>query len=183
MLISGIGFLVLVIQPGQVLGLISEEYIEASSALRILVVASIIYSLGAIVTSMLNAANRAAEVAKIGIISSAITIALTFILTPTMYIDGAAYALLAGSIASMAMSFTSLRRKENISISARSTLKPAAAMIAGAAVGFASMTLVSNILLNLGVSLAVYLAVSIALRVTTRKEIRMIAAIMRKGRQ
>lgn len=183
MLISGIGFLVLVIQPSQVLGLISEQYIEASSALRILVVASITYSLGAIVTSMLNAANRASEVAKIGIISSSITIALTFILTPIMYIEGAAYALLAGSVASMVMSFTSLKRKENITISARSTLKPAAAMIAGAGVAFATMTFVPNMILNLGIGIAVYLAVSAGLRVTTRKEIRMMAGIMRKRRQ
>jgi O-antigen/teichoic acid export membrane protein len=183
MLISGIGFLVLIIQPSQVLGLISEQYVEASSALRILVVASIIYSLGAIVTSMLNAASRASDVAKIGIISSSITIALTFILTPFMFIDGAAYALLAGSIASMVMSFTSLKRKENITISAASTLKPAAAMIAGAGAGFAAMAFVPNVALNLGIGLAVYLMVSIALRVTTKKEVRMLSAMMRKGRQ
>jgi O-antigen/teichoic acid export membrane protein len=183
MLISGIGFLVLVIQPNQVLGLISEQYVEASSALRILVVASITYSLGAIITSMLNAANRASDVAKIGIISSSITIALTFILTPIMYIDGAAYALLAGSVASMVMSFATLKRRENISISARSTLKPAAAMIAGMAVAFGTMAFMPNAILNLGIGLAVYLIVSVALRVTTRKEVRMIASIMRKRRQ
>jgi O-antigen/teichoic acid export membrane protein len=183
MLISGIGFLVLVIQPSQVLGLISEQYVEASSALRILVVASIAYSLGAIVTSMLNAANRASDVAKIGIISSSITIALTFVLTPIMYIDGAAYALLAGSVASMVMSFATLKKKENISISAKSTLKPAAAMIAGVAVAFGTMAFVPNVILNLGIGLAVYLLVSVALRVTTRKEMRMIVSIMRKRRQ
>ena len=182
MLISGIGFLVLVIQPSQILGLISEQYVEASDALRILVVSSIIYSLGAILTSMLNAANRASEVAKIGIISSGITIALTFILTPTMYIEGAAIALLLGSIASLVMSLTSLKKKENITISARSTLKPAAAMIAGVAVAFATMMFVQSIALTLGVGLATYLLVSVGLRVTTRKEIRMIAGIMRKKR-
>jgi O-antigen/teichoic acid export membrane protein len=182
MLISGIGFLVLVIQPSQILGLISEQYVEASGALRILVVSSIIYSLGAILTSMLNAANRASEVAKIGITSSAITIALTFILTPIMYIEGAAVALLLGSIASLVMSLTSLKKKENITISARSTLKPAAAMIAGVAVAFATMMFVQSIALTLGVGLATYLLVSVGLRVTTRKEIRMIAGIMRKKR-
>ncbi|HKU49630.1 MAG TPA: oligosaccharide flippase family protein [Nitrososphaera sp.] len=182
MLISGIGFLVLVIQPSQILSLISEQYVEASDALRILVVSSIIYSLGAIITSMLNAANRASEVAKIGIVSSAITIALTFILTPILYIEGAAIALLAGSIASLVMSFTSLKRKENITISARSTLKPAAAMAAGVAVAFGTMVFVQSIAINLGAALATYFIVSVALRVTTRKEIRMIAAIMRKKR-
>jgi O-antigen/teichoic acid export membrane protein len=146
------------------------------------VVASIIYSLGAILTSMLNAANRAAEVAKIGITSSAITIALTFILTPFMYIEGAAIALLVGSIASLAMSVVSLRRKENITISAKSTLKPAAAMIAGVAVAFAAMSVVDNIAITLAIGLATYLLVSVGLRVTTKKEIRMIAAVMRKKR-
>jgi O-antigen/teichoic acid export membrane protein len=132
---------------------------------------------------MLNAANRASDVAKIGIISSSITIALTFVLTPIMYIDGAAYALLAGSVASMVMSFATLKKKENISISAKSTLKPAAAMIAGVAVAFGTMAFVPNVILNLGIGLAVYLLVSVALRVTTRKEMRMIVSIMRKRRQ
>jgi peptidoglycan biosynthesis protein MviN/MurJ (putative lipid II flippase) len=100
-----------------------------------------------------------------------------------MDIDGAAYALLAGSVASMVMSFATLKRRENISISARSTLKPAAAMIAGMAVAFGTMAFMPNAILNLGIGLAVYLIVSVALRVTTRKEVRMIASIMRKRRQ
>jgi O-antigen/teichoic acid export membrane protein len=183
MLISGIGFLVLMVQPNQVLGLISDQYVEASDALRILVVSSIIYSLGAIITSMLNAANRAADVAKIGITSSGITIILTFVLTPIMYIEGAAVALLIGSIASLAMSMISLRSKEGITVSARSTLRPAFAMIAGVGVGFAVMTIFPNmIVLSLGSAIGVYLGVSMALRVTTRREIRRLAGIMQKGR-
>lgn len=183
MLISGIGFLVLFIQPGQVLGLISDQYIEASDALRILVVSSIIYSLGAILTSMLNAANRAAEVAKIGIISSGITIALTFVLTPMLDIEGAAVALLVGSIAALAMSFHSLKSKEKITISAGTTLKPAIAMIAGVATAFGTAVILQSMLLSLEAGLIVYLGISLALRVTTRKEVRMLARIARKGRQ
>jgi O-antigen/teichoic acid export membrane protein len=182
MLISGIGFLVLVVQPDQVLGLISEQYVEASSALRILVVASIIYSLGAIITSMLNAANRAAEVAKIGITSSGVTIALTFVLTPIMYIEGAAVALLAGSVASLAMSAISLKSKEGITISARSTLKPSAAMLAGVAVAFGAMTIIPNVVVALIFALLAYLAISIGWRITTRKEIRMLVATVRNRR-
>ena len=182
MLISGIGFLVLMVQPDQVLGLISDQYVEASSALRILVVSSIIYSLGAILTSMLNAASRASEVAKIGIISSGITIVLTFILTPIMYIEGAAIALLVGSAASLIMSVVSLKQKENIMISAKSTLKPASAMIAGVAIAFGVMALNQNMILSLTVGLACYVAISFAIRVTTRKEIRSMARIMLKRR-
>ena len=182
MLISGIGFLVLMVQPDQVLGLISDQYVEASSALRILVVSSIIYSLGAILTSMLNAASRASEVAKIGIISSGITIVLTFILTPIMYIEGAAIALLVGSAASLIMSVVSLKQKENIMISAKSTLKPASAMIAGVAIAFGVMELNQNMILSLAVGLACYMAISFAIRVTTKKEIRSMARIMLKRR-
>jgi O-antigen/teichoic acid export membrane protein len=183
MLISGIGFLVLMVQPNQVLGLISDQYIEASDALRILVVSSIIYSLGAIITSMLNAANRASEVAKIGITSSGITIILTFVLTPTMYIEGAAIALLLGSIAGLAMSMTSLRSKEGITVSARSTLKPAFAMVAGVCAGFGILTVFPNsIFLSLGSAIATYIGISMALRVTTRKEIRMLAGVMQNRR-
>ncbi len=182
MLISGIGFLVLMAQPDQVLGLISEQYTEASTALRILVVASIIYSLGAIITSMLNAANRAAEVAKIGIISSSITIALTFVLTPIMYIEGAAVALLAGSVASLAMSAVGLRLKENIIISAKSTIKPAVAMVAGVAVAFGLSVILPNIVLSLGIAIVVYVAISIGWHITTKREIRMLVGIMRKKR-
>jgi O-antigen/teichoic acid export membrane protein len=182
MLISGIGFLVLMVQPDQVLGLISDQYVEASSALRILVVSSIIYSLGAILTSMLNAASRASEVAKIGITSSGITIVLTFILTPIMYIEGAAIALLVGSAASLIMSVVSLKQKENIMISAKSTLKPASAMIAGVAIAFGVMELNQNMILSLAVGLACYVAISFAIRVTTKKEIRSMARIMLKRR-
>lgn len=182
MLISGIGFLVLMIQPSQVLALISEQYVEASTALRILVVASIIYSLGAIVTSMLNAANRASEVAKIGLVSAGITIALTFVLTPIMDIEGAAVALLVGSIASLAMSVISLKKKENITISAKSTLKPAAAMIAGVVVALAFATVGATGASMLAIGLGTYLLISVALRVTTRKEIRVLARILLKKR-
>jgi O-antigen/teichoic acid export membrane protein len=182
MLISGIGFLILVVQPDQVLGLISDQYIEASTALRILVVSSIIYSLGAIITSMLNAASRPAEVAKIGLTSSGITIALTFILTPLFYIEGAAVAMLVGSIASLAMSMIGLKSKENISLSAKSTLKPAIAMMVGAASAFATMLVTPNMVLSLAAGLATYGAVSIVWRVTTKKEIQKLLAIMRKSR-
>lgn len=182
MLISGIGFLVLMIQPNQVLGLISEQYVEASTALRILVVASIIYSLGAIITSMLNAANRASDVAKIGIISAAVTIALTFVLTPVMYLEGAAVALLAGSIVSLAMSMFSLKKKEGISISATSTLKPAAAMVIGVVVGIYFSTVGATGASALAIGLGTYLLISAGLRVTTKKEIRALARIMTKKR-
>jgi len=182
MLISGIGFLVLFVQPGAVLGLISEEYVEASFALRILVVASMIYSLGLILTSMLNAANRAAEVAKIGVVSSGITIVLTFILTPLFDIEGAAIALLAGSIAGLYMSMSGLKAKENITISARAALKPAIAMVIGAAVAFVSAMFIPNTIVSLALGLLVYGAISLGWRVTTRKEIRMLVSIMRKQR-
>ena len=184
MLISGIGFLVLMVQPDQILGLISDQYVEASGALRILVVSSIIYSLGAIITSMLNAANRAAEVAKIGISSAAITIVLTFVLTPIMYIEGAAIALLVGSIAGLAMSVFSLKSKEGITVSARGTLKPAIAMAAGVGLAFGFMAIFPDMaVLSLVTAVAAYVAVSIALRVTTRKEIRMLANIIQQRRR
>jgi O-antigen/teichoic acid export membrane protein len=183
MLISGVGFLVLMVHPSQILGLIADQYIEAADALRILVVSSIIYSLGAIITSMLNAANRAAEVAKIGIVSSGITIALTFVLTPFLYIEGAAIALLVGSIASLAMSMTSLKSKEGMTISGRSTIKPAIAMAAGVGVAFAITSFAPDgILLSLAGGFAAYFALSIGLRVTTRREIRMLAGIVRNRR-
>ena len=183
MLISGFGFLVLMVHPSEVLGLISDQYVEASDALRILVVSSIIYSLGAIITSMLNAANRAAEVAKIGITSSGITIILTFVLTPTMFIEGAAVALLLGSIAGLVMSMTSLRSKEGITVSASSTIKPAFVMVAGIGVAFGVLTIFPNdIFLSLGSAIASYIGISMALRVTTRKEIRRLAGVAQRGR-
>jgi O-antigen/teichoic acid export membrane protein len=131
---------------------------------------------------MLNAANRAAEVAKIGLTSSGITIALTFILTPMFYIEGAAVAMLVGSIASLAMSMISLKSKENIALSAKSTLKPSIAMMIGAASAFATTIVTPNIVLSLVAGLATYGVVSIAWRVTTKKEVRTLLGIMRKSR-
>jgi O-antigen/teichoic acid export membrane protein len=180
MLISGIGFIILIVQPEAVLSLISEQYVEASTALRILVVSSIIYSLGLVLTSMLNAANWASEVAKIGLVSSGITIALMFILTPFLHINGAAISMLAGSIAGLVLSVTSLRSKENIMISAIGTLKPVISMVAGVAVAFATMIVVDNVLLTVGLGLLTHGAISLSWRVTTKKELRTLLAIMRK---
>jgi O-antigen/teichoic acid export membrane protein len=121
-------------------------------------------------------------VAKIGITSSGITIALTFILTPMFYIEGAAIAVLTGSVSSLAMSMIGLKSKENIALSAKSTLKPAIAMMVGAASAFATTLVTPNVVLSLAAGLATYGIVSMAWRVTTKKEIQTLIGIMRKSR-
>jgi stage V sporulation protein B len=182
LLISGFGFLILMVDPDHILRLISEQYIEASDALRVLVVSSIIYSLGAIITSILNAANRASEVAKIGLVSSGLTIGLTFILATRWGIEGAALAMLSGSIAGLIMSLIILKRKENMTVSIKSTVKPAVTISLGLAVAYLIMFLMQNIMMALAGALVVYAVASLSWRITTPKELRLLLAIMRRNR-
>jgi O-antigen/teichoic acid export membrane protein len=180
LIISGLGFLVLMVDPSMALGLISEQYIEASLALRILVVSSIVYHLGSVLTSILNAANRPGEVSKNAILAFSITLALTFLLTPPLGVDGAAVAMLAGSVASLALACVSLKIKENLTLSVSSSVKPAISMIIGLIAGLLAMLLFHNAVVSTIVGVGAYGVLLMGWRVTTRKEIGMLLAIMRK---
>jgi len=178
LLLSGFGFTIFMIAPSYVLGLLSDSYIEASSALRILVVSSIINAMGAIIISMLNAANRADVVAKIGLISSVSTIALTFPLALVIGMEGAAVAILIGSLSSLILSVIMLKRKERLTISVRSVSKPSISILVGLLVGYSLYSLFENVVITLALAVLSYAGFSMIYRVMTRTELRALFNIL-----
>lgn len=179
-LISGFGFILLMIDPMYFLSLISESYVEAAWALRILAVSAIITAITAIVTSLLNAANRAGDVAKIAMTSSITSITLTLILTRIQGLEGAAIAMFVGSTLGLSLSLITLKRKENMIISSRSMIKPFIAIMSGLMVGYVFVIL-NHVLLGIIVAVACYAMFSIAYRVTTKREIKQLIGIAING--
>ncbi|MGH9923093.1 MAG: polysaccharide biosynthesis C-terminal domain-containing protein, partial [Nitrososphaerales archaeon] len=178
LLLGGFGFLVFMIDPSYVLGLLSESYTGASSALRILVIASIINAVGAIMISVLNAANRAYVVAKIGSISSASAIALTFVLTPLIGIEGAATAILVSSLSNLVLSTVMLKRKEHLTVSVKSVTKPLVSILVGFIVGYSLYNLSHNIIMSVALALLSYAGFSVIYRAMDRTELKTILAIV-----
>jgi O-antigen/teichoic acid export membrane protein len=178
LLLSGFAFMIFMIDPGYILTLLSEPYREASDALRILVVASIINAVGAIIISMLNAANRAHIVARIGLLSSGITIALTFLLAPAIELEGAAVAILVGSLATLIPSVTMLKIKEQVTISTNSAIKPIISISIGLLVGYSAYSLGVNVLLSLTFATISYVGFSLIYRVTTQTELKTLLNIV-----
>jgi len=180
LLLSGFGFMIFMIEPSYVLGLLSESYVEASSALRILVVSSIISAISAIITSMLNAANRAAIVAKIGLVTSGGTIALTSILASAIGIEGAAIAMLVGSVSSSVLSVIMLKKKEKMTLSMNSVTKPFISFLVGLFVGYSLYSISTNAMISIVVAILSYAGFSLIYRVTTRTELKILFTIVRR---
>jgi O-antigen/teichoic acid export membrane protein len=178
LLISGFGFLVFMIEPSYVLNLISESYVEAASALRILVVAAVISSLGAVMVSILNAANRASEVAKIGLVSSAITIVLTFVLAPIIQLEGAAVAMLIGSIYSLVLSVIVLKRKEQMIPSMKSVLRPSISVLIAFFIGYTLFAFWNDVILSVALAISCYAGLSRISGVTTERELKLLFSIV-----
>ncbi|MEM2759476.1 MAG: oligosaccharide flippase family protein [Nitrososphaerales archaeon] len=178
LLISGFGFLIFMIDPGYVLGILSKSYIEASSALRILVISSIINAIGLIMISLLNAADRAAVVAKIGLLSSSCIIVLTFVLSPMMGLDGAAVSMLVGSSLGLLLAIVMLRKEERVTISINSVVKPALSISVGLFVGFMLFALLHNIIIAIAIASLSYALFSLGYRATNHNEIKRLLAIV-----
>jgi O-antigen/teichoic acid export membrane protein len=174
-MISGFGFIILVIDPTYFLNLISDKYVEAALALRILAASAIITAMASIFTSLLNASNRAKDVAKIGFISSMIGIALTLILPQFIGLEGAALAFLTSSIINLSLALLALK-KEKITASSRSMIRPFVAIISGILVGQV-FVFFNQILLGIIIAIVCYIGFCIAYRVTTRVEIKKLISI------
>ena len=83
-----------------ILLLFGEEYIQASTALRILVWSTAIYSIGTIMTHTTRSAGKQAFTAKVVAASAVLNLVLNFVLIPKYSLIGAAFATV------MAESFT-----------------------------------------------------------------------------
>jgi O-antigen/teichoic acid export membrane protein len=181
LLISGFAFLVLMIDPGYVLKLISESYVEAATALRILALAAVVNSLAAIMISILNAANRASEVARIGVISSTITIVLTFVLVPLISLEGAAIAMVVGSLWSLGLSAVMLKRKEQLSPSTKSVIRPSISVLIAFLIGYMLFLLWNNVVLAVVVAILCYCGLARLSGVTTESELKYLFSIVSRS--
>lgn len=172
LLLSGFGLLIVVLDPKQILGLISSSYIQAFEALRILAIGTIVSSISSVMISIINATGKAGVIAKIEVVTSIAIIALAFVLTPIIGLQGAAVAMLIGSSINLTLASIVLR-KQGLSISATSIVRPAASIIIGLITGLLLSQLLpnSNIIIVLGVAIATYWAMSIAIRATNKAEL------------
>jgi len=175
-LVSGFGFILLMIDPMYFLSLISESYVGAAWALRILAISAVITAIGSIMTSLLNAANRPGEVARIALVSSVTTIGLTIILAPLSGLEGAAIAMFIGATANLIMSLFVLKRKENMIISSASMIKPFSAIMSGLMIGYVFVIL-NHAAIGIVLGIACYAVFSIVYRATSKRELKELISI------
>ncbi|MEM2090540.1 MAG: oligosaccharide flippase family protein, partial [Candidatus Nitrosocaldus sp.] len=181
LVLNGFLVLLLLIEPTYILRMISHSYVEASDALRLLVIAYLINSTSNIMASLLNAINRAKDIAVRESVASAIIIALTPVLVPILGMEGAALALLIGSLTNLILSYM-LINKQGFTIHMdvyRAPLSIAAAFT----LGYIVLVVYSNTLIALILALAVHALLSLAVKAITRKEIStIISVIITRGR-
>lgn len=168
LIINGFLVLILLIEPNYILRLISHSYTEAGGALRILVVAYLINSTSMMISSLLNAMNKARDIAVRESIASLVIIALTLSLVPLMGIEGAAYALLIGSLVNLILSYMLVRRHGFIL--PLGVYKASLSIGIAAAVGYITLTLVNSTLIALALALLVHASFAFAVKAITKKE-------------
>ncbi len=168
LILNGFLVLILLIEPNYILGLISRSYTEASEALRILVVAYLINSTGMIISSLLNAINKAREIAVRESIASLVIITLTPSLVSFMGIEGAAYALLIGSLVNLILSYILVRRYGFML--PFSVYKASLSIGVAAVVGYITLTIFNNTLIALALALLVHASFAFAVKAITKKE-------------
>jgi stage V sporulation protein B len=175
--ISGFSFTILVLEPSYFLNLISYAYIGGASALRILVIMSMNYAVSAIFTSLLNASNRMVDVAKIEIVSSVIVIVLTFILIPTIGLEGAALAMLIGSVCTLILSLVAIKREQKLSISVTNLLKPIVPIAVALTVGYI-LIIAEGTMVGLVATIVAYIISSLIYGVIKKNELRELFGIV-----
>jgi stage V sporulation protein B len=175
--ISGFFLTMLVLDPSYFLNLISYAYVGGASALRILIIISMNQAVSAIFTSLLNASNRAVDVAKIEIVSSVTAIVLTFIFVPTIGLEGAALAVLIGSICSLILSLVAIKREEKISISVTNLLKLIVPIAVALTVGYILVIAVNTVVGLVATSVS-YITSSLIYGVIKKSELKELFGIV-----
>ena len=175
--VSGFFFTILVLEPSYFLNLISDAYVGGASALRILIIISISHAVTSIFTSLLNASNRAIDVAKIEIVSSVTAIVLAFILVPTFGLEGAALALLIGSACSLILSLVAIKREEKLSISVINLLKPIVPIAVALTVGY-TLIIAVDLVVGLVATIVSYIISSLKYGVIKKSELKELFVIV-----
>jgi O-antigen/teichoic acid export membrane protein len=171
LLFGGFIYIVMLITPESVLHIISKDYTQASSALQILVVYSIVSSIAMVIISVLNGANRADEVAKSYVSASIVTVALSVALIPMLSLVGAALAMLIGGVVNLSMSLYALKKKEQISLSPSSIMRPMVPVAAALVIGVSIMQFTEHHLIAVGVALLTYVGAAAMYRTISSNEL------------
>jgi O-antigen/teichoic acid export membrane protein len=182
--LSGFIYIVLLVAPGQVLSLLSNEYTAASQALRILILSAIGSSLATLIYFMLNGMGKPQWVARITIISSSIEIGLAFSLVPYLGMLGASTALLSGTLTSALLAIYYSRKLETLHISYSNIFMPLLTVASAISIGHAALVFLSNnvpvaLLLSIGSYLLLIRAFKVAAHSELRELLRAAYKIMR----
>jgi O-antigen/teichoic acid export membrane protein len=184
---SGFIYIILIVAPGPILSIISNDYRLASQALIILVIDEIIFSLSEFIRLALNGVGRPEWVAKMSIISSIIVIISMLILVPHYNLIGAASSVLTGSLVSLILSLYYGKKAEILSGSYFSILKPILTASVAIVVGFASLLAIENIAISVSLAIASYVLLIRTFKVTTTAEMKELISIgskiLRSGAQ
>lgn len=180
-LFSGFIYIILIIAPGSVLSLLSNDYKAASQALTILVIDEIIASLAIFIKLSLNGIGRPEWVAKISIISSTIAIISMLTLVPHYNIVGAAISVLIGSSTGLVLLLYYGKKGEVLSGSYFSILKPISTASGAIIVAFVSLFATENIVISVLLAMATYLLLIKTFKVTTTSEMKELVSIGSKA--
>ncbi len=176
LVLNGFIALLILIEPKYILAIISNSYIYASDALRILVLAYIINSTSFLLSSLLNAINKARDIALRESIASITIIVLTPILTSILGIEGAAFALLIGSFINLVLTYLIIIRY-GFSL-AINTIKPVVSIALAFIIGYIILESSHNALIAFTIALALHAITSLAIKAITKKEINSILSII-----
>lgn len=176
LVLNGFIALLILIGPKYILAIISNSYVEASDALRILVLAYIINSTSFLLSSLLNAINKARDIAFRESIASITIIVLTPILASIIGIEGAALALLIGSFINLVLTYLIIRRY-GFSL-AINTIKPVVSIALAFIIGYIILESSYNALIAFTIALALHAITSLAIKAITKKEINSILSII-----
>jgi stage V sporulation protein B len=145
LVVSGFIYILLMIAPEHVLGLLSHEYTEAADVLRVLVLSSILASLSAFIYSILNGLGRPQSVARIAILSAVTAIAISISLIPILGVLGGAIGSLASAFVSLSIAAFYLHKERHIiQISYSNILRPVTAIASAISLGFYALMFTQN---------------------------------------
>ncbi len=179
LLLSGFIFIILILEPGYLLSLLSKAYIEAADTLRILVLASLLSSFTVLFNAILNAYGRAERIAKISLLSYSLSIILTLTLTPLIGLEGAALAIFIGSSSMIILSAFSIK-KLDISISSNIIIRSLISIISALLIGYIIHRVIPDPISVLLISITSYILLIFIYRSISIKEISSLFSIIKK---
>ncbi len=179
LILNGFLVLLLIVEPSYLLRLISDSYVEASEALRILVIAYLINSTSHIMGSLLNALNRAKDIAIRESIGSIIIIILSFILAPILSLEGLALAMLTGSLVNIILAYILINRQGFVI--SLDVYKVALSITIAFIISYIILTVYGSILAALVLALSIHATFSLGVKAITIREILAIIKIIKKG--